>query len=380
MSCFHPITIKDALTGYPVSVPCNHCIGCLSDKRKMWSYRIKEEIKSCDRSLFVTLTYNDEHLPKNDKGQPIVYRKDVTNFMKRLRKRVNKYLNVRYFGCSEYGDAFQRPHYHLILFITYKKEFYDLPKQQRIAYLSYNNTSEIIRNAWSLHNDSFGFVQLREVRDSDVKYTAKYTIKEMENNYPVKTFNMMSTKPFIGYAYVDKMRQWHLLNEAIYYPNGKFKSKLPRIFYEKIFPEDWRRTRAYLNERHQLDIDKIVMFFENKRFAGSSGIIYIGDCDIKISDYPKYRKMDLFKYDFVDLDNFSKNHFYEPAMLEKDPYEYYNEYCERIEHNRIEEERMLEKYKKHRFYKSERNERLATINQLKNGKKKNSQKTNCSLC
>ena len=162
MSCFHPITIKDALTGYPVSVPCNKCIGCLSDKRKMWSYRIKEEIKSCDRALFLTLTYNDEHLPKNDDGQPIVYRKDVTNFMKRLRKSVFRFLRIRYFGCAEYGNAFKRPHYHLILFITYKKEFYELPKQQRIAFLSYNNTSEIIRNAWSLYNDSFGFIQLRE--------------------------------------------------------------------------------------------------------------------------------------------------------------------------------------------------------------------------
>ena len=372
MSCFHPIVIKDALTGYPVGVPCNKCIGCLSDKRKMWSYRIKEELKSCDRSLFLTLTYNDEHLPKNDDGQSIVYRKDVTNFMKRLRKSVSQFLRIRYFGCAEYGNAFKRPHYHLILFITYKKEFYDLPKQQRIAFLSYNNTSQIIRTAWSVRDDSIGFIQLREVRDSDVKYTAKYVVKDLEKEYPAPTFNMMSTKPFIGYAYVDKMRHWHLVNEAIYYPNGKYKGKLPRIYYEKIFPEDWRRSRTYLNERHQLDIDKIVMFFENNRFGGSSGVTYIGDCDIKIFDYSKYRKMELFKYDFVDLDDFSKNHFYEPDMLEKEPYEYYKEHCERIEQNVIKEKRMLEKYEKHREYKSERNERLATINQLKHEKKKNS--------
>lgn len=373
MSCFHPISIKDALTGYPVSVPCNKCIGCLSDKRKMWSYRIKEELKSCDRSLFLTLTYNDEHLPKNDDGQPIVYRKDVTNFMKRLRKRVSQFFRIRYFGCSEYGNAFKRPHYHLILFITYKEEFYDLPKQQRIAFLSYNNTSEIIRNAWSLFDESIGFIQLREVRDSDIKYTSKYVVKDLEKEYPAPTFNMMSTKPFIGYAYVDKMRHWHLVNEAIYYPNGKYKSKLPRIYYEKIFPEDWRRSRTYFNERHQLDINKIIRFYDAKRFTPDvSGVTYIGDLDIRPKDYPKYRHLDLFRYDFIDLDNLSDNYFYEPDLLEKEPYEYYKEHCERIEQNAIKEKRMLEKYEKHRDYKSERNERLATINQLKHAKKKDS--------
>lgn len=373
MSCFHPITIKDALTGYPVSVPCNNCIGCLSDRRKMWSYRIKEEIKSCDRSLFLTLTYNDEHLPKNDDGQSIVYRKDVTNFMKRLRKNVSQFLRIRYFGCAEYGNAFKRPHYHLILFITYKEEFYDLPKQQRIAFLSYNNTSEIIRNAWSLYDESIGFIQLREVRDSDIKYTSKYVVKDLEKEYPAPTFNMMSTKPFIGYAYVDKMRHWHLVNEAIYYPNGKYKSKLPRIYYEKIFPEDWRRSRTYFNERHQLDIDKIIRFYDAKRFSPDvSGVTYIGDLDIRPKDYPKYRHLDLFRHDFIDLDNLSNNYFYEPDMLEKEPYEYYKEHCERIEQNAIKEKRMLEKYEKHRDYKSERNERLATINQLKHAKKKDS--------
>jgi hypothetical protein len=225
-------------------------------------------------------------------------------------------------------------------------------------------------NAWSVDNDSFGFIQLREVRDSDIKYTAKYTIKEMETDYPAKTFNMMSTKPFIGWQYVDRMRQWHLLHEAVYYPNGKFKSKLPRIYYEKIFPEDWRKTRTWINERHQLDIDKIIRFYDSKRFCScSGGVTYIGNLDIRPKDYAKYRKVDLFKYDFIDLDNIDNNHFYEPDMLTKQPIEYYKEHCERIEQDRIKEDRMLRKYKENRKYKSERNERLASINQIKRNRK-----------
>lgn len=345
MSCFKPISIKDALTGYPVSVPCGKCIGCLSDKRKMWSYRIQEEIKTCNRSYFLTLTYDEEHCPKNDKGEMIVRRKDVTNFFKRLRKN-NPYYNIRYFGCSEYGDARKRPHYHIIIFLRYNEKFYQLPKKIQSALLSYHDTREMFERAWSLYNKSLGFIQLREVRNSDIKYTAKYTIKEIENNYPTKTFNMMSTRPYIGYEYVERMQDWHLKHDAIYYPMGEYKCKLPRIYYEKIFPEDWRRTRTYFNERHALDIDKIVMFFDNK-LRGLKGQYWLSWTRC------------------INLDALDKNFFYEPGMLEKEPFEYYKEVKQRQYENSIKEKKMLEKYRRNRIYKSEVNERLATFNELR---------------
>lgn len=372
MSCFRPLAIKDVLTGYPVSVPCGKCIGCLSDKRKMWSYRIKEELKDNRRSFFLTLTYNDEHLPKNENGVPVVKRSDVTNFFKRLRKSMSKYFVIRYFGCSEYGDAFKRPHYHIIVFINYKYEFYQLSKALQRQLLSYNSLRKSIESAWSLRGDSFGFIQLREVRNSDINYTAKYTIKEMDDMYPVKTFNMMSTRPYIGKGYVDRMRQWHLLHDAIYYPNGKYKSKLPRIYYEKIFPEDYRRTRTYFNERHQLDVNKIIAFFDNKLFGSCSGYTYIGQCDILPKDYDKYVNHPMFRYDFLHLNALEDNFFYEPDMLTKEPFEYYKEAKDREAQNLEKEKDMLRKYRENRKYKSEVNERLSTLNHIKNAKKKNS--------
>lgn len=73
---------------------------------------------------FVTLTYDDEHLPKNFGLQP----KDLQDFWKRLRKNLGSYgVKIKYRACGEYGDkekkyigsngvALGRPHYHAIVY------------------------------------------------------------------------------------------------------------------------------------------------------------------------------------------------------------------------------------------------------------------------
>lgn len=63
---------------------------------------------------FVTLTYDDEHLPLSPSGLPTLRYSDVQKFLKRLR--TNSGQKFRYFAASEYGDRTQRPHYHLIIY------------------------------------------------------------------------------------------------------------------------------------------------------------------------------------------------------------------------------------------------------------------------
>lgn len=62
-------------------------------------------------SIFLTLTYDEEHHPKDGSLVP----DHLRDFLKRLRKKVSP-LRLRYYGVGEYGEKNFRPHYHLAVF------------------------------------------------------------------------------------------------------------------------------------------------------------------------------------------------------------------------------------------------------------------------
>ena len=88
---------REALTGIPVKIPCGQCIGCRLQKSLDWAVRCVHEKSLHEESSFVTLTYDDEHLPANGS---LVYR-DFQLFMKRYRKITGS--GVRFLMCGEYG-------------------------------------------------------------------------------------------------------------------------------------------------------------------------------------------------------------------------------------------------------------------------------------
>lgn len=97
-----------------ITVPCGKCALCRDKKRREWSFRaLCENRYSCSEPLFLTLTYNQQHLPARG-----VFKEELQLFMKRLRihlDRLGLEHNLRYFACAEYGSKSGRPHYHMIL-------------------------------------------------------------------------------------------------------------------------------------------------------------------------------------------------------------------------------------------------------------------------
>lgn len=114
MNCVNPVRITKNLDidKYPggIEVPCGKCLNCRIQKRTEWNTRLLHELESWDNALFVTLTYDNEHLPDNKS----LSKDDLQKFFKRLRKRLNK--KIKYYASGEYGDINNRPHYHTLIF------------------------------------------------------------------------------------------------------------------------------------------------------------------------------------------------------------------------------------------------------------------------
>lgn len=101
---------SDGFEDLPMTVPCGQCIGCRLDRSKQWAVRCYHEAQLHEDNCFITLTYNDVHLPRDLSCDYRVFQL----FMKRLRKKYGK--GIRFFHCGEYGEQNGRPHYHAILF------------------------------------------------------------------------------------------------------------------------------------------------------------------------------------------------------------------------------------------------------------------------
>ena len=102
--------------------PCGCCLPCRINNARTKQHRIMLEAKSHTNSAFITLTYNDEHLPFTLDGLTTLCKRDLQNYFKRLRRKL-KY-EIRYFAVGEYGTKKsdittfegERPHYHAIVF------------------------------------------------------------------------------------------------------------------------------------------------------------------------------------------------------------------------------------------------------------------------
>lgn len=128
-----------------VQLPCGCCDECLNDRARQWAYRILVEAAQYKNNWFITLTYDDEHLP-NDMN---LIKTEISDFNKKLKtymKRKGLDSEFRFYAVGEYGSRSARPHYHEILFNCEipDLEFY---KRSENGDLYYN--SEFLNSVWN---------------------------------------------------------------------------------------------------------------------------------------------------------------------------------------------------------------------------------------
>lgn len=219
-----------------IPCPCGHCINCLRNYEKAWSFRMRQEMANSRSSFFLTLTYDDNNLPYGSK--PCLFKPDYQNFIKRLRKSLGTLVKLRYVCCGEYGGKTDRPHYHMALFLS-----------QRIPYTT---LYDLISEKWNK-----GFIQLHFLDKSRIKYLAKYFNKLDERWHDVKTFRSMSNGIGKGYL-TDATIKYHKASKSTVIHRFGHTLGMPRYYKDKIFSE--KDKNNFINDFNNTINDYLAAF------------------------------------------------------------------------------------------------------------------------
>lgn len=253
MQCVHPYRIKNPnllkngdMREW-IDVPCGHCVACRLARSREWAVRLLHESEFWDDAVFVTLTYDDEHLQS-----PSLVPRDLQLFFKRLRKDL-KERKIKFFACGEYGDRFARPHYHAIIFGLSAMD------------------NKLIEDNWSL-----GFVKVGTMTYESCRYVAGYVQKKLygdgakfyEDNHLVPPFLRCSKG--LGERYVDKYNNKLYSNLDITVHGHSVG--IPRYYRKKMDMDSWL---LYNSEREE----KV-----KKRFINECGSI-VDDLIAESSNY-----------------------------------------------------------------------------------------------
>lgn len=178
-------------------------------------------------SWFVTLTYNEENLPRTKNGFATVNKKDVQNFFKKLRRNHPKSgEKISYFAAAEYGTKHKRPHYHIILF---------------------GCTDPEITSAWTTDTrggkrpQPLGEIYFGYVEGASIGYTLKYISKEPDwqlhdRDDRLRTFFLISKGIGANYLTPQMIRYHHRdLENRVCCTVEKKSISMPRYYKMKIY-------------------------------------------------------------------------------------------------------------------------------------------------
>lgn len=283
-------------------IRCGRCEGCRVDKSREWANRLllEKEYYPDDQCWFVTLTYDEDHVPRSAYGDPetgeaqpsmTLSKRDLQLFMKRLRKNAN--VPIRFFACGEYGPQTMRPHYHVILFGLQLADLVPYGKGEA-GFMYYQ--SNWLTSQWSVRDaprrhgcvtplsadpeyfcTPLGRVLVSPASWQTFAYVARYTTKKLygkeakyyEQFNIVPPFLQMSLKPGIG-------AQWFKDHPDVYdfeyinvsTPTGGKKFRPPQYFdrlFDREDPEgfdQFKRARsAMLEAQKEVKLSKTSLLY-----------------------------------------------------------------------------------------------------------------------
>lgn len=198
---------------------------------------------SVQDGCFITLTYNDAHLPPDNSLDVSHFQ----NFMKKLRRHFG--AGIRFLHCGEYGPNGGRPHYHACLFGV------DFHSDRKVWKKDENSTvwlSDTLDSLWSdTYGENRGFTTLGPLNFATASYTAGYVMKKLKTSEHIQEhavygstatpiqlikpeYVTMSRRPGLGTSWFEKY--WSDVYPADQVRiNGK--AYRPPAFYDRLLLE-----------------------------------------------------------------------------------------------------------------------------------------------
>lgn len=221
-----------------LELPCGQCIGCRLERSRQWAIRCLHEASMYADNCFITLTYDDAHLPE-DRSLNV---RHFQLFMKRLRKKFG--AKIRFYHCGEYGEQFGRPHYHACLFN------FDFPDKElwKVANGNRIYTSKTLSDLWS-SDVTGGFCTIGDVTFESAAYVARYVMKKITGDRAQEhyvfidettgeffrraaEYTTMSRRPGIGRPWLDRYCASVFPEDFVVVRGVKMK---PPKFYDRQF-------------------------------------------------------------------------------------------------------------------------------------------------
>lgn len=165
-------------------IPCGYCLNCRKDKQQYLIDRAQYEYKKRLTASFVTFTYDDnwnldrcavlnpnggfEYDVKNGETVPRFTLKydDLTNYIQNIRHYIKNHPDIQNVMCQpdfsymyvgEYGDVFNRNHFHVLFFG-----------------LDFAYCKKLLFEQWK-----YGFIDVLPLLDGGISYVTKYLDKSL---------------------------------------------------------------------------------------------------------------------------------------------------------------------------------------------------------
>lgn len=275
MSCINPLDLQIRIKGRfkNINVSCGHCLNCLIKKQSQLTFLANKELltrySKGQGASFVTLTYDDNHIPYNENGFVTLRKSDVQKFLKNVRRQIeyhNMKKDFKVIYCGEYGDGSHstsstgvstcRPHYH-------------------IAFLGLTDSEAkfFTRKLWK-----HGLCDIGPLSAGGIRYICKYLTKACPDK-EIKELREIAgvESPFINHSiglgkeWIDKHLEEIVENDFHFNLNGK-RTLFPRYVLRYVSAHTGVDYLSYVNKEIYNDRNREIA--RKNGFKSLDGYLY----------------------------------------------------------------------------------------------------------